>query len=60
MPNIPGREITIEGNSTEKHCTAATKKSPRIKMGLEKVEEEIAQPYVESVQLQKRKKAKKK
>jgi hypothetical protein len=34
FPNLPGGEITIEGTSSVKHCTtAATKKSPRIKMG---------------------------
>ena len=34
FPDLPGREITIEVTSTVKHCTtAATKKSPRIKMG---------------------------
>ena len=39
FPNLPGGEITIEGNSTGKHCITATKKSPRIKMGLKKKEE---------------------
>jgi len=34
--DLPGREITIEGTSTVKHCTTATKKSPRIKMGKKK------------------------
>jgi hypothetical protein len=35
VPNLPGREITIESTSIVKHCTtAATKKSPRIKMEL--------------------------
>jgi hypothetical protein len=33
FPDLPGREITIEDTSTFKHCTTATKKSPRIKMG---------------------------
>jgi acyl dehydratase len=33
VPNLPGREITIEGTSIKKHCTTATKKSPRIKIG---------------------------
>ena len=34
FPDIPGGEITIEVTSRVKHCTtAATKKSPRIKMG---------------------------
>jgi hypothetical protein len=32
-PDLPCGEITIEGSSTVKHCTTATKKSPRIKMG---------------------------
>ena len=36
FPDLPGREITIEGSSRGKHCTTATKKSPRMKMGLEK------------------------
>ena len=35
IPDLPSREITIEV-STSKHCTTATKKSPRIKNGLEK------------------------
>jgi hypothetical protein len=31
--DLPCGEITIEGTSTQKHCTnAATRKSPRIKM----------------------------
>jgi len=35
--DLPGREITIEGTSTVKHCTTATtKKSPKDKNGLEK------------------------
>jgi hypothetical protein len=33
LPDLPGGEITIEGTSFTKHCTTATKKSPRIKMG---------------------------
>ena len=33
FPDLPGGEITIEGSSMVKHCTAATKKSPKIKMG---------------------------
>jgi len=33
FPDLPGGEITIEGISLPKHCTTATKKSPRIKMG---------------------------
>ena len=34
FPDLPGGEITIEGTSFVKHCTtAATKKSPTIKMG---------------------------
>ena len=39
FPDLPFGEITIEGTSTHKHCvhhTAATKKNPRLKMGLEK------------------------
>jgi hypothetical protein len=35
FPDLPCGEITIEGNSIVKHCTtAATKKSPRINMGV--------------------------
>jgi hypothetical protein len=34
LPDLPSGEITIEGTSIVKHCTTATKKSPRIKMGL--------------------------
>ena len=33
FPDLPGGEITIEGSRLLKHCTTATKKSPRIKMG---------------------------
>ena len=33
FPDLPCGEITIEGNSNRKHCTTATKKSPKIKMG---------------------------
>ena len=34
FPDLPCGEITIEGTSIVKHCTTATKKSPRIiKMG---------------------------
>ena len=33
IPDLPSGEVTIEGTSTKKHCTTATKKSPRIKMG---------------------------
>jgi hypothetical protein len=38
FPDLPGGEITIEGNSITKHCTTTTKKSPRIhvKMSLKK------------------------
>ena len=40
FPDLPFGEITIEGTSIVKHCTtAATKKSPRIKMGWKKKEE---------------------
>ena len=40
FPDLPGGEITIEVSSTSKHCThTATKKSPRIKMGLKKKKE---------------------
>jgi hypothetical protein len=39
FPNLPCGEITIEGNSTVKHCTTATKKSPRKKNGFGKKEE---------------------
>ena len=50
FPDLPGREITIEGTSVTKHCTTAatTKKSPRIKMGGEKKRagnESIVQKY---------------
>ena len=33
FPDLPFGEITIEGTSSEKHCTITTKKSPTIKMG---------------------------
>jgi len=36
FPDLPFGEITIEGTSVTKHCTTATKKSPRIKMGWKK------------------------
>jgi hypothetical protein len=37
FPDLPGGEITIEGTSISKHCTTATtKKSPMIKMGVDK------------------------
>jgi hypothetical protein len=37
FPDLPGREITIEGTSIFKHCTTpATNKSPRIKKWVEK------------------------
>ena len=36
FPDLPRGEITIEGISIVKHCTTATKKSPRIKMGWKK------------------------
>ena len=35
-PDLPGGEITIEVTSTLKHCTTATIKSTRIKMGWKK------------------------
>ena len=37
FPDLPGGEITIEGNSTAEHCTTHSnrKKSSTIKMGLE-------------------------
>jgi hypothetical protein len=44
FPDLPFGEITIEVTSIVKHCTTATtKKSPRIKMGLEKKEESNVQ-----------------
>jgi hypothetical protein len=37
FPDLPCGEITIEGTSILKHCTTATtKKSPMIKMGVDK------------------------
>ena len=39
FPDLPGGEISIEGSRLLKHCTTATKKSPRIKMGWKKKEE---------------------
>jgi hypothetical protein len=39
FPDLPGGEITIEVTGFVKHCTTATKKSSRIKNGLQKKEE---------------------
>ena len=53
FPDLPRGEITIEGTSIFKHCTtAATKKSPRIKMGWKKKRREHCST-IELVQAQK-------
>jgi hypothetical protein len=36
IPDLPGREITIEVTSTQKHCTTAATEQSKDKNGLEK------------------------
>ena len=40
IPDLPCGEITIESTSLVKHCTTATKKSPRIKNRFENKDHE--------------------